>query len=128
MTTAVYSDIDINLTQASDGDIQRDINENAIINSILNIIKTFKGSRRMLPEFAASMQKLLFEPIDKSTSNLIRSRILENINRWDNRVVIETMYIDPIYDQNMYKCLTTFMIKGFEWKGTRTIRWVIRRD
>jgi phage baseplate assembly protein W len=127
-TAAVYSDVDIELSQASDGDIQRDIDEDAVINSIRNIIWTFKGSRRMLPDFAANIQKLLFEPIDGNTASLIRSRLVENIYKWDDRVIINEIYIEPIYEQNMYKCLMIFKIKGFEHKGLRNINWVIRRD
>ena len=125
--TAVYSDVDIELSQATDGDILREINEDAVINSITNIINTLQGSRRMLPEFAASIQRLLFEPIDASTASLIRSRLITNINRWDNRVVVEEIYIDPKYDQNMYKCLLNFSILGFDVEGTRSIRFVLRR-
>ena len=126
-TQAVYSDIDIELSQATDGDILREINEDAVINSITNIINTLQGSRRMLPEFAASIQRLLFEPIDINTAELLRSRLISNINRWDNRVVVEEIYIDPLYDQNMYKCLLNFRILGFDVEGTRTIRFVLRR-
>jgi phage baseplate assembly protein W len=126
--TAVYSDIDIELSQATDGDILRDIEEEAIINSITNIINTLQGSRRMLPEFAASMQKILFEPIDENTASLIKHKLFVSINRWDDRVIAETIYVDPKYDQNMYKCLLNFRIKGFDIEGiTRSIRFILRR-
>ena len=125
--TAVYSDIDIKLTQATDGDILRDIDEDAVINSIINIINTLQGSRRMLPEFAASMQRLLFEPIDESTTGLIRSKIVDNVNRWDNRVVVEEIYINPIPDENLYKCLMNFRMLGFDIEGTRSIEFILRR-
>ncbi len=92
--TAVYSDVDIELSQATDGDILRETDEDAVINSITNIINTLQGSRRMLPEFAASMQRLLFEPIDDSTSGLIRQRLIENIYRWDDRVDVEEIFIN----------------------------------
>lgn len=127
-TIAVYSDIDIELSQATDGDILRDTDEEAIINSLTNIINTLQGSRRMLPEFAASTQRLLFEPIDESTSGLIRSRMIDSVNRWDDRVEVEGLYIDPIYDQNMYKCLMKFRIKGFVGvRGIREIRFILRQ-
>jgi phage baseplate assembly protein W len=126
-TSAVYSDVDINLSQATDGDILRETDEDAVINSLINIINTLQGSRRMLPEFAASMQRLLFEPIDDATSNLIKQRIVENVHRWDDRVNVEQIYITPIPDSNAYKCLLKFKIYGFEQKGSRTIEFVLRR-
>jgi len=124
----VFSDLDIELSQANDGDVLEDTNEDAVINSIINIINTLKGTRRMLPDFAASMQHLLFEPIDQRTTSVIRNRLYDNIQRWDNRVVIKALHIDPIYDQNMYKILMNFQIVGFEERGLKTIRFVIRRD
>lgn len=124
----VYSDIDIELSQATDGDILRDTDEEAIINSITNIINTLQGSRRMLPDFAADMQRILFEPIDKGTTELIRSKIITNINKWDDRVVVEEMQIEPVYDKNMYRCKMRFRIKGFPTEKIRIIRFIIRRD
>jgi phage baseplate assembly protein W len=125
--TAVYSDVDIELEQATDGDVTRDIDEEAVINSIRNIINTLQGSRRMLPEFAASIQRMLFEPIDDSTANVIRRKLIENVNRWDDRVIVEAIYINPDYDNNAYKCLLKFQIRGFEHTGYRTIDFVLRR-
>ena len=125
--TAVYSDVDIELSQATDGDILRETDEDAVINSITNIINTLQGSRRMLPEFAASIQKILFEPIDESTSGLIRQRLIENVYRWDDRVDVEEIYINPQPEINAYKCLLKFRIKGFPDKGLQSIEFVLRR-
>jgi phage baseplate assembly protein W len=125
--TAIYSDVDIELTQATDGDITRDTDEEAVINSIRNIINTLQGSRRMLPEFAASIQRMLFEPIDESTANHLKRKLIENVNRWDNRVAVEGIYVNPDYEKNAYNCLLKFQIIGFEHKGFRTIDFVLRR-
>ena len=122
----IYSDIDIELTQATDGDVLRDVNEDAVINSVINIINTIKGSRRMLPDFAADIQRLLFEPIDNRTANLIRNKIFNNIVKWDNRVNISRIFVDPDEDRNMYKCLMEFSIVGLNVDDIRTVRFVIR--
>ena len=126
-STAVYSDIDIELEMATDGDVLRETEEDAIINSLTNIINTMQGSRRMLPEFASTSQRLLFEPIDEQTAALIRTRLVDSILRWDDRVTIEAFHVDPHYDDNMYKCLMNFRIKDFpEQTGTRTLRFILR--
>jgi len=125
--SAVYSDIDIELSMQTDGDVLREIESDSIINSLTNIINTMQGTRRMLPDFASTSQKLLFEPIDENTSKLIRNRLLDSIYRWEDRVEIEVLYIEPIYDQNMYKCLLKFKIKDFpEQTGLVTLRFVLR--
>ena len=122
----IYSDIDIELSQATDGDVLKDINEDAVINSVINIINTIKGSRRMLPDFAASIQRILFEPIDARTANLIRNKMYNNIIKWDNRVNITKLVITPDHDNNMYKCLMEFSIVGLNVENTRNLKFVLR--
>lgn len=131
-----YSDIDIDqkvfidsvgekLETHPDGDWPRSTNEEAVKNSIINIINTMKGSRRMLPEFAANMHSLLFEPIDERTASTVRSIFVDTIKRWDDRVEINALSVVPNYDDNMYKCLLSYRIKGS--KEIRTLNWVFRR-
>ena len=43
--SSVYSDVDIELTRQTDGDIQRDDDVEAVINSLNNIVATMQGSR-----------------------------------------------------------------------------------
>ena len=64
-----YSDYDGNFTRQNDGDVQKDIDVDAIFNSIGNIVLTTQGERRMLPTFASNIKRLLFEPIDETTAN-----------------------------------------------------------
>jgi len=123
---AVYSDIDIELTRATDGDILRDTEEDAVINSLINIINTLQGSRRMLPTFASSMQKILFEPIDTVTTNTIKSKLISSIRKWDDRVIIENIIVDKDEDMALYKCTMKFRIKGFREENITTIDFVLR--
>jgi phage baseplate assembly protein W len=109
--TAVYSDVDMELNRQNDGDIQRDIELHAVINSLENIISTIQGSRRMLPEFAMDIHKMLFEPLDDRTANMIGKRIIYAIQTWDNRVEIVKLDVDVNYDQNLYNMTLSFQIK-----------------
>ena len=52
MTDYMYSDVDMELTRQTDGDVQKDTDTDAVINSLNNIIATLQGGRRMIPEFA----------------------------------------------------------------------------
>jgi phage baseplate assembly protein W len=66
-----YTDIDINLERAQDGDIKKDTDVFAIENSLKNISETMQGSRRMLPTFAFNGYSLLFENMDEETADNI---------------------------------------------------------
>lgn len=121
--TAVYSDIDMELTKQTDGDITRDTEINAVINSLENIISTLQGSRRMLPEFAMDIQNLLFEPLDESTAKMIGNRIVTAITTWDTRIEIIKLKIITNYDSNRYDMTLDFQIKPID--EIRTIDFVL---
>lgn len=121
--TAVYSDIDIELTKQTNGDITRDTEINAIINSLTNIISTIQGSRRMLPTFALDIQNLLFEPLDERTAKMIGDKIVLAIETWDTRVEIIELKIITNYDQNLYEMTLDFQIKPID--EIRTIDFVL---
>ena len=111
-TDFYYNDIDIELTKQQDGDIKSDYDINAIYNSIENIVSTLQGSRRMLPTFAMDTWKMLFEPIDDVTAELIGNKLIDSIEVWDDRVEIEGLDIEPRYDDNMYNCRLRFDVVG----------------
>lgn len=110
MTISVYSDYDGDFTKQSDGDIQRDNDVDAIFNSVRNIILTIQGERRMLPTFASNIQSLLFEPIDATTAKLIGESLIEAIKVWENRIDVTGFDIEPMYDDNYYRCRLNFVI------------------
>jgi phage baseplate assembly protein W len=56
--------------------------------SIIQIILTELGERVMQPEFGCELQELLFEPLDSSLVNIIKYRVQNAIERWEDRVEI----------------------------------------
>ena len=110
----MYSDIDMELTKASDGDVTKDIDVDAVINSLTNIVSTLQGSRRMLPEFAQDLWGLLFEPMDKTTARQLGQSLLEAIRNWDDRIQVDGIDIMPDYDAAQYKVQMNFTIKPIE--------------
>lgn len=121
--TAVYSDLDIELSKQTDGDLKRDTELDAVINSLTNIVATLQGSRRMLPQFAQDLWALLFEPIDDTTSRLIGERVLDAIRYWDNRVNVTNLRIQPRYEDNRYDITVSFDIKAI--KEERSIDFIL---
>jgi len=119
----VYSDVDMELTRQTDGDIQKDTDIEAIINSLNNIISTLQGSRRMLPEFAQDVWSLLFEPMDDDTARMIGERILEAVRIWEDRVEVTSIDIDTDYDTNLYNLRLNFTIKPLN--DIQTVEFVL---
>lgn len=109
--TAIYSDVDANLTKATDGDVTRQTELDAITNSLTNIVSTLQGGRRMLQEFAVAIHNLLFEPIDSETSYTIAERVIEGIEYWDPRVEVLGFDIEPRPDDGEYRCRVNYRIR-----------------
>lgn len=123
MANFTYSDVEIELTKQTDGDIQKDIDVDAILNSLNNIIATLQGSRRMLPEFAQAIHQLLFEPITDDTARAIGQTMLEGIRTWEDRIDVVGIDIEPNHDQNQYNVIMNFILKPVE--GEQTIQFVL---
>lgn len=112
MANEFFTDYDGNFTRQADGDVKKDTDSDAIFNSISNIILTVQGERRMLPTFASTVRQLLFEPIDEITARLIAENIIDSIRIWEDRIDITGFDIEPLYDQNAYRCRLKFTIVG----------------
>jgi uncharacterized protein len=79
-----YSDINVNyIIDRQSSDIKKEYDIEAIKNSIRNILTTRKMERRMLPEFGASLEQILFEPMDDVTAKRIGEVILNELKTWE---------------------------------------------
>ena len=121
----VWSDYDEELDKQNDGDIQQQIDVQALLNSINNIIKTRPGERRMIPTFATNTWNMLFEPIDRETARRIAEAILEGIEIWEDRIEVTGFDIEPRHDENSYRCRMSFVVIGSE--VIQTIDFVLSR-
>jgi len=108
---AIYSDIDIELTMQQDGDILKDTSDDAIKNSLTNIVNTMQGSRRMIPEFALNISGLIFEPMDDTTAYEVGTRLLGAIEAWDDRIVVRNINVHSDAEKGYYKITIDFTTK-----------------
>jgi len=123
-----WSDFNIELTTQTDGDIERNTDIYSIKNSLTNIVNTLKGSRRMLPEFAVNVQKLLFEPITQDTAYELGQTLLSGIRTWDNRVKIDDILVNGIIDENMYECNVNFTIVTPNGEVNDSIQFILKQQ
>ena len=63
--------------------------------SIRIILLTEPGERLFLPEFGAGLRSFLFQPNNVSTHRVIRERITRALARWEPRIVLETVTVEP---------------------------------
>ena len=112
MSEYYWLDFDNEMSPANNGDVLVMPNVQAVFNSLTNIINTIQGSRRMLPEFALPLNRLLFEPIDTITASRIADLLYGAIIRWEPRIEIEGLRVRAYPDSNLYLVDLNFRIVG----------------
>lgn len=117
----VYSDIN-NVWKDGDNPLVEDIL--SVYQSIDSILRTGKGERVFLPDFGGNLDDFVFEPIDETTELMIFRSIILDIERWDNRVILnhQMTKVESDPDNNKYALTLVFNIIGlgnqlFEFVG-----------
>ena len=56
------------------------------------------------------------------------NKLIESIEVWDDRVLIDGLEIEPKYDDNMYKCRMRFQILGLESpRDSFTLNFILKQ-
>jgi phage baseplate assembly protein W len=81
--------------------------------SIWLILATTKGERVMLPEFGCGIHDLVFQPNTPALRGLIRSDVIDAMNRWEPRIdVIEVEVVTPRDQPNMVLITLDYRIRA----------------
>jgi phage baseplate assembly protein W len=106
-----YKDIDLNFTaHPVTGDLAKKVGEDAIIQSVFNLLSFAKYEKLFQPRIYSSLKAHLFEPIDNITSSAIGNEIRNVINNWEPRVELTEVNVSPDYDMNGYNVSLSFFI------------------
>jgi len=112
--TEVWSDLHHDIVADARGNIKKAINIDAVITSIDNILRTYPSERVMLPTFASSLHDIVFELMDDHTAELMTSGIREAIEKWDDRVIVNSANLVRVPDQNYMELYLSFTIRGYD--------------
>jgi len=80
----------------ADGRVCWSDGEENIRESIRIILLTERRERVMLPEFGGGLRTFLFEPNTTATRHLIADRIEKAVARWEPRVAVESVDVQPV--------------------------------
>lgn len=106
----VYSDFDSHLTIDDNGNVKVLYDEDVIIQSIRHIMATVSGER-VRNDIGGSLIRLLFQPIDDELTEDIRDILIDSITKYEDRVIIESISVEPLYDLNAYNIQMRFYIR-----------------
>lgn len=79
----------------ADGRLAWSVGEDHVRESIRIILLTEPSERLMREGFGCGLRRFLFEPNTATTRQLIRERITEAIQRWEPRVSLEAVEVEP---------------------------------
>lgn len=99
----------------------------AVYQSLFNILNTRKGERLFLPEFGIDLDEQLFTLIDDVSSVELQRLIIDGIETFEPRVIIDTgqTLVTPDQDNNRFEIDLVFQIQGitdqtFSFQGAFT--------
>ena len=104
-----YSDIPSSFAvQYGTKDLNPEENEEAVKQSIVNLLLTNRGERLFKPLIGSDLRAMLFENMDSSTESTIRDFVKSTIKNFEPRAqVLEiTTFVDP--DQNAVAVTVVF--------------------
>lgn len=86
----------------------------AITQSIRNLLLTQKGERPFQPDLGTSIYRLLFEPLDFATAALIRLEIADAMKKFEPRISVDQIRVEPDLDSNNFDVEMSYIIVGRE--------------
>jgi phage baseplate assembly protein W len=121
-----WRDLDLSLTLHP---IRKDImplkDDNAIKNSVKNLLISNFYERPFSRDVGANLRALLFEPADSITKIALKDNIRRVIRKYEPRVVLRGIQIDYQDDSNAYNITVIFKIKEFD--TNESVEIVLRR-
>ena len=96
------------------GDLISVKDNNAIKQSIVNLLLTNKGERFFEPEIGASISELLFEPLDYGVAALIQTKIRDTLTQYEPRINILDIRAEPDEINNGFEVELIFEVIGRE--------------
>lgn len=109
--TRIFSDLDLNFTaHPVSGDIVKKYDENAIKQSIKNLILTQNYERPFHSEIGSQIKSLLFELPTSMTGSLIKRQIMDTITNFEPRANILDVTVLLSTDNNGIYCTIVFTV------------------
>jgi phage baseplate assembly protein W len=110
-TTRTFSDLDLNFTKHPvTNDVSVRFDENAIKQSVKNLIFTNHYEKPFHPEIGSEVRALLFEPFSPMLSHTLKQAIINTISNYEPRVRLYDVEVLASPDTNSIYVTLEFVI------------------
>ena len=89
-------------------------NRTAIARSIRNLVLTVPGERFFNEDLGSRVSEILFDSIDDISASAIRDEIEETIIKYEERVKLNNVKVQPNYDNYEFDVTITYDIIGID--------------
>ena len=89
-------------------------NSTAIARSIRNLVLTVPGERFFNEDLGSRVSEILFDNLDEISASAIRDEIEETIIKYEPRVKLDNVKVEPNYDNNEFDVTITYDIIGID--------------
>ena len=109
------------------GDLQVTKDEAAVKQSVVNLLMTVPGERPFNSELGSRISELLFEPLDYGIAAQISTEIASTIKRFEPRIGIVDLNVEPEYEENSFAVHLEYEIVGREDNAPLEINFLLQR-
>ena len=114
---AFFKDLSLDFTpHPVTGDVRPIINETAIKRSLMNLIKTKKGTRPFNPQYGCDISDYLFSYEPGFTEYNLKKEIIEAIGKNEPRVSVDQ--VDISFEENGIDLNISYIIKNINRAGS----------
>ena len=107
----IYKDLDLAFTKHPiKNDVNRKTGYNAVIQSVKNLVLLSHYEKPFHPEIGGNVRKMLFEPMDPITANIIAKEIEDVITNFEPRVQLRSIDVVENFDDNGYDITIEFFL------------------
>ena len=89
-------------------------NDTAIARSIRNLVLTTPGERFFNENLGSRVSETLFENVDEISAAAIQDEIEETINKYEPRVELMSVKVDPDYDNHEFNVTLVYNVIGID--------------
>lgn len=108
-----FSDLDLNFNiLKSSKNLDISYNDDAIKQSVQNLILTRHYEKPFHPNIGSSIYSLLFEQMTVATASLIEAEINSVLTKFEPRINLSGITVNPDYDNQYYEITIEYYIVG----------------
>jgi phage baseplate assembly protein W len=123
ITQSVWLDVNTQMDLNGKPDLLPDVQ--AINNSLFNLFRCNVGGRGPIfqPEYGTNLMQLIHEPMDNITANKIRIFLIQAIQRWEPRIIIDMLRtnVQPNTMTNSFQVQVYYSIVGINQPGNASL-------